>query len=154
MATLGRSSLVVCALTLACNTQNPARPAGTAAPSSATAAPATASTETATSGAKLPIPARPSDPTPDPITHPCVVSAAQYEKAIDEGKTDCKTDADCGCYQGGVGRKSGCGGVLNQQSLVPLSRIAKEFHDRGCKHTQQCAAWACQPKCDQGHCRR
>ncbi len=99
-------------------------------------------------------PARASDPTPDPITHPCVVLAAQYGNAIDKGETNCATDADCGCYQGGIGRKSGCGGVLNKASVAELAKIAKEFRNDGCKLTQNCAAWACQPKCDNGTCRK
>jgi len=97
--------------------------------------------------------APPSAPEPDPITHPCVVAAAQYDIAIKEGSDACQSDADCGCYQGGIG-KSGCGGVLNKESVGKLGEIAKRFHDMKCKITTNCAAWRCQPKCDNGHCRR
>ncbi len=128
-----------------CNKSSDPKP--TTATPSEPAATATASQPSAK-------PASPSDPIPDPITHPCAVSAAQYGIAIDKGETNCTTDADCGCYQGGIGRKSGCGGVLNKDSVAKLAKIAKEFHADGCKLTQQCAAWACQPKCDNGTCRK
>jgi hypothetical protein len=95
----------------------------------------------------------PAGPTPDPITHPCVVEAAQYDIAIEKGSDACQSDADCGCYQGGIG-KSGCGGVLNQESVRKLAEIAKRFHDMKCRRSVNCAAWACQPRCEGGHCRR
>lgn len=107
----------------------------------------------ATGEPTAPIPPRPGDPTPDPITHPCVVAAVQYDKAIEQGSDVCKSDADCGCYQGGIG-KSGCGGVLNKESVAKLGDIAKRFHDMKCRTTTQCAAWACLPKCENGHCSR
>jgi hypothetical protein len=139
-----RTTLLICFgwLCVACNnpdargptTAPSARPAATATPASATAAP-------------------PSAPEPDPITHPCVVAAAQYDKAIDEGSDACHTDADCGCYQGGIG-KSGCGGVLNKESVEKLGEIAKRFHDMKCQKPTSCGPWLCQPKCESGHCRR
>lgn len=92
-------------------------------------------------------------PTPDPITHPCVVTAAQYSIAIEKGSDACASDADCGCYQGGIG-KSGCGGVLNKESVSKLDVIAKSFHAMKCQPSVDCAAWACQPRCEAGHCKR
>ena len=91
---------------------------------------------------------------PDPITHPCVVAAAQYTAAIRKGSDVCSVDADCGCYQGGIGEKSGCGGVLNEKSVAELDAIARRFHDMKCDTTVDCAAWACTPRCLEGHCRR
>lgn len=96
--------------------------------------------------------ARPA-PEPDPITHPCVLSAAQYSIAIEKGSDACTADSDCGCYPGGIG-KSGCGGVLNAESVAKLEEIAKRFREMKCELTTQCAAWACAPRCDAGHCRR
>ena len=145
---------IAAALALSCNTQSAPKPNQGAEPTAAPKNTPAATTPTAAALPKKPIPARDTDPMPDPITHPCVVSAAQYTNAIEKGKTDCKTDSDCGCYQGGLGRRSGCGGVLNKESLVELSRIEAEFRKDGCKHTQQCAPWACQPKCENGHCRK
>ncbi|MCC6899762.1 MAG: hypothetical protein IT377_12355 [Polyangiaceae bacterium] len=92
-------------------------------------------------------------PTPDPITHPCVVTAAQYSIAIEKGSDACASDSDCDCYQGGIG-KSGCGGVLNKESVSKLDAIAKSFHGMKCQLAVDCAAWACEPRCEAGHCKR
>lgn len=94
-----------------------------------------------------------SETVPDPITHPCVVAAAQYTNALRAGSDECNADGDCACYQGGIGGASGCGGVLNRESVAKLDEIGKRFRDMKCPHTQLCAAWACQPRCAQGHCK-
>jgi hypothetical protein len=154
----GPFALVVCVLSLAaCTCSRDATPGSTeptaTATTESTVTVAPAGTPPTTAPAE-PIPARDTDPTPDPITHPCVVKAVNYDQAIESGSTACKTDADCGCYQGGIGDKSGCGGVLNRASVKKLDDIAKEFHDMKCKITQDCAAWACRPHCEAGACVR
>lgn len=83
-----------------------------------------------------------------------MVAAVNYDQAIASGSTSCKSDADCGCYQGGIGEKSGCGGVLNKESVKKLDAIAKEFHDMHCKISRNCAAWKCRPHCQAGACER
>lgn len=90
--------------------------------------------------------------TPDPITHPCMVTATQYDMAVSKGSDACQSDADCGCYQGGIG-KTGCGGVLSKDSVAKAEVLAKRYHEMKCPLTTQCAAWACQPKCIGGRCR-
>jgi hypothetical protein len=97
--------------------------------------------------------ARPKEPLPDPITHPCVVAAAQYDQTIAQGSVACAADSDCGCYAGGIG-KSGCGGVSSAATVAKLAGVAKRFHDMKCRTTVDCAAWACRPKCEGGRCRR
>jgi hypothetical protein len=142
----------ICAMTLGCNTQSAPQPSPSAVP---TVAPTPPQPSAATAPpTKDPIAPSDKAPMPDPITHPCVVTAAQYENAIEKGKTDCKADSDCGCYQGGISRKSGCGGVLNKESLKELTRIATEFRKDRCEDSQECAAWACQPKCVNGQCKK
>lgn len=138
-----RTAVVLCAACslLACNSQDARKP---------TVAPAETSAPLAQSA---PPAARPAEPTPDPITHPCVVAAAQYDIAIEKGSDACQGDADCGCYPGGIG-KSGCGGVLSSDSVRKLGEIAKRFHDMKCQSSSDCAAWACKPRCESGHCRR
>jgi hypothetical protein len=96
---------------------------------------------------------RPSDPTPDPITHPCVVKAAQFDVALDAADNSCKTDADCDCYPGGVTPKAGCGGVTSASAAKELHRLAQEFRADGCDWTQHCAPRACEPNCVDGSCR-
>jgi hypothetical protein len=92
------------------------------------------------------------DPTPDPITHPCVVKAAQFDVALAAADVSCRSDADCDCYPGGVTRKAGCGGVTSAASAKELHGIAQAFRADGCDWAQQCAAQVCDPKCVDGSC--
>ncbi len=146
-----RGTAVLVISFVACACSRDAQPTSTE-PTATAAAQSTATTAPPATAA--PIPARDTDPTPDPITHPCVVKAVNYDQAIESGSTACQTDADCGCYQGGIGDKSGCGGVLNKESVKKLDAIAKEFHEMDCKISRHCAAWACQPRCEAGACKR
>jgi hypothetical protein len=151
------SALCALALASACNNPNDTRaPATPASPEASTREPA--SSPTPATAAPTAAPAASSsggteEPTPDPITHPCVVAAAQYSIAIDESTADCRSDADCGCYQGGIG-KGGCGGVLNKKSVKKLDAIAKQFHEMKCPVTTHCAPWICKPRCEGGACRK
>ena len=91
-------------------------------------------------------------PTPDPITHPCVVTAAQFDRELDAADTSCKTDADCDCYPGGVTKQAGCGGITGAASAKKLHELAKAFREDGCKPVKQCAPRACEPRCIEGKC--
>ncbi|MEZ4225119.1 MAG: hypothetical protein R3B13_29475 [Polyangiaceae bacterium] len=158
MRTIAFGLLAPSFVALGCNNSSAPAPGPTNTPPSpqvqvptvSEPAPTTTPTVASTDPSSTSTPAN--EPTPDPITHPCVVHAAKYAAALDQGKTDCQTDADCGCYQGGIGRRSGCGGVLNLESLKTLAPSSKAFHDDGCRHTQNCAPWACMPKCRAGTC--
>ncbi len=98
-------------------------------------------------------PARPTDPTPDPITHPCVVDTARFKRALADRDDTCQADGDCGCYPGGM-EGSGCGGVTSKKSVAVLSGIVDQFRKHGCKLPLNCAAWQCRPSCVDGQCRR
>jgi hypothetical protein len=128
-------------------TQSPPQPTTTEAATAAS--PSTAASATAAAGGS-----GPSEPTPDPITHPCVVKAAQFKKALDEADDSCKTAADCDCYPGGVAHGSPCGGVTGKDTAKRLHAIAAEFHAMKCEQSAHCAAWRCEPKCTGGKCVR
>lgn len=98
-------------------------------------------------------PPRADDPIPDPITHPCVVAAAQFDKALASADAGCQADTDCDCYPGGVTNKAGCGGVTSAAVAKELHRIAGEFNADGCDLVQQCAPQLCEPRCVKGSCR-
>ncbi len=108
---------------------------------------------TATTGKPKAKPADPSDPSPDPITHPCVVKAAQFDIELAKNLNSCSTDAECDCFPGGVTDKAGCGGVRSKASAKKLHDINAEFGKMKCKLAQECGAQECKPKCDNGQCR-
>lgn len=144
----GRHALIVTglvALAISCEGKRPAttdRPATTPAP---VAGPPAATA--------LPVKsARPGDPEPDPITHPCVVDEARFTQALKDRDDRCSTDADCACYNGGM-RASGCGGVTSAKTAAQLAAIAEQFRKDGCRSGINCAAWACRPECASGRCR-
>jgi hypothetical protein len=79
---------------------------------------------------------------------------AEFERAMDEGSASCTTAADCACYPGGIGQRSGCGGVTGRETAARLGEIAQRYLAAGCRHTQLCAPWACAPRCESGSCVR
>lgn len=91
-------------------------------------------------------------PTPDPITHPCVVTAAQFDRELEEGDRSCTSPSDCECFPGGITKKAGCGGVTGGDSARKLHALASEFREDECKLVQQCAAQVCAPRCVDGQC--
>lgn len=96
-----------------------------------------------------------SAPTPDlKAQDPCAEIIKAYTDALERASLDCKTDADCGCYSGGLGPRSGCGGVVNRATLIKLQQLWLRFRDKGCRYTRQCAPRSCIPRCHQGQCVR
>lgn len=91
-------------------------------------------------------------PMPDPITHPCVVTAAQFDIAFRDGDKSCAGDADCVCIPMQVGSQSACGGVTSKKTNAQLLTLEKEFRKDGCSDPRKCAQKACQPKCVSGQC--
>ncbi len=124
-----------------------ANPPATAT-ASAPATPSVAPSETAS-----PVPRNRIDPTPDPVTHPCVVVQAKFKKRVDEANGACKKDLDCACYNP-VHGDLGCGGVTDSVTAAALRKMEDEFHRLGCAWPHQCAPWACTPKCVSGRCER
>lgn len=140
------SSLVLLALT-ACPAKDPA-PAAAETPSAQEAEPEKAPDLPADGAPEKEAEAL----TPDPITHPCVVTAAAFDKELETMDRSCQSDADCVCYPGGVSEKAGCGGVTNKASAEKLYELSRQFHDDGCRHVLQCAPRPCKTKCDAGQC--
>ncbi len=142
-------ALAAASFGIGCDAKTPAPQDPTSQPTAP--APTAASTATAAPPAAIRS-ARPSDPDPDPITHPCVVAIAQFEQKLKNAAGTCQSAADCDCYPGGLGRKSGCGGVTDKATAKTLHDLAAEFRKDGCTVTQNCAARACQPRCEAGKC--
>jgi hypothetical protein len=95
---------------------------------------------------------RSSDPQPDPITHPCVVTAAQFDIEVRDGDKSCRSDADCECFPNGVGSKNACGGVTSKKSATKLRELALEYAKMKCTSQVECAKRACLPRCNGGTC--
>ena len=89
---------------------------------------------------------------PDPITHPCVVTSAQFDIAFRDGDKSCKSDADCECIPHRVGSRHACSGVTSKQTGAKLRALAKEFLDMKCQDTRKCAQTKCAPRCVSGLC--
>lgn len=143
--------MLVALVATACKQQNDG--AHTPPASSPGATPPAATTAPTATTAKATRSARPSDPDPDPITHPCVVAIAQFEVALKAAPGACSAAADCACYPGGVGKLSGCGGVTDKVTANKLQTIASAYRKDGCSPTVNCAPRLCQPRCDDGKCR-
>lgn len=93
----------------------------------------------------------PSDPPPE--ENPCEPLIAEVTEVLNGGSTECSETADCGCYSGGMGPRSGCGGVANRATLDLLGPIAVRFRATECYPTVNCAPWSCTPICEDGQCR-
>ncbi|GMV16441.1 MAG: hypothetical protein HS104_18975 [Polyangiaceae bacterium] len=101
------------------------------------------------------------EPTPVPTVAATVPSAApadpcqeirdRFNAELAKRTDQCKTASDCACHGAEGG---GCGGVTDSATAKRLAPISKEFHDSKCRYTVQCAAWACEPKCQNGRCTR
>ena len=92
------------------------------------------------------------EPTPDPITHPCVVTSAQFDIAFQDGDKTCQSDADCECIPRRIGSRHGCSGVTSKKTMPKLRALAKQFAEMKCADTHKCAQQACQPRCVSGQC--
>lgn len=120
-------------------------PTATSTQADGTAAPSTTGTPPPTGGAEEPI--------PDPITHPCVVTAAKYDVVLAGASGACSTDADCDCFPGGISRKGACGGVTDKKTAAQLHALNAEFAKDKCVKEMNCAPRPCTPKCDKGICK-
>jgi hypothetical protein len=89
-----------------------------------------------------------------PVVDVCEAYIAEYAAALEARDDACARDADCACYQGGVGPAAGCGGVTGRATAVTLDAILARFQAAACDYTQQCAPWACEPRCVEGRCSR
>lgn len=85
---------------------------------------------------------------------PCDAHIAEFARVLGAASGACTTAADCGCYPGGVGGASACGGVTDARTADRLRAIADRFHAEGCDGTIQCAPWICAPKCENARCVR
>ena len=104
-------------------------------------------------------PAQPGAPEPrvaDPPTgappDPCAQVIADYDRILSEAPVRCASDSDCACYSGGVSDRKGCGGVDHRDKAGRLDAARERFRAAGCRATIHCAAWMCQPVCDNGSC--
>jgi hypothetical protein len=114
--------------------------------------PATPDAAATAAPAASPTNAAPDDPMPDPITHPCVVTSAQFDIAFQDGDKTCQSDADCECIPLRVGSRHGCSGVTSKKAMAKLRALAKEFAKMKCSDTHKCAKQTCQPRCVSGQC--
>ena len=142
---------LVASLLLVCCTREPAPPsanpeAGAGTPAVPTAPP------TASGVAAAPKPAAPDDPMPDPITHPCVVTAAQFDIAVQEGDKSCNDDVDCECIPERIGSRYACGGVTAKKNGAKLRELAKSFTEMKCEPMRKCEQKTCTPRCVDGQC--
>ena len=84
---------------------------------------------------------------------PCPALVRRWEVALAAASLACTTDADCGCFNGGVSEQAGCGGVAAKPSVATLEAIRTEFL-ASCDMALQCAAWVCSPRCAEERCAR
>jgi hypothetical protein len=89
---------------------------------------------------------------PDPITHPCVVTSAQFDVAVAADDKSCKVDADCVCIPLRVGSRHGCSGIVSKKTIGKLLELEKEFQKLKCEATHKCKQAVCAPKCVSGVC--
>lgn len=82
----------------------------------------------------------------------CERIIADYARVLERAPLTCVKDADCGCYNGGVGPRAGCGGVAERATLSRLDALWKKFRAAGCRYTQHCGPWQCRPLCRRGKC--
>jgi hypothetical protein len=92
------------------------------------------------------------EPAPIEPVDACGDLIAEYASILDASSGTCATDADCGCYQGGVGPRAGCGGVTDRTSTTRLDALLERYRNAGCNYTQLCGPWACNPRCNAGRC--
>lgn len=145
-----RIELALCLLLVSCTRETAppsARPDAGGGPTAA--APSTAP---AVVTQPKPKPAAPDDPMPDPITHPCVVTAAQFDVAVREGDKSCQKDADCECIPERIGSRYACGGVTAKRNGAKLRELAKEFAAMKCESMRKCKQAKCEPRCVDGQC--
>jgi len=127
-----RASLVALALLVACREEPPPKPAPAPPP---VVAPAPAPADAPAAARK------------------CDDVQADFDRAVTAATAlDCATDADCGCYPGGVSPRHGCGGVVNRATVAKAEALKAEMHTVTCVISIACAAWSCQPACVAGHC--
>lgn len=107
---------------------------------------------TATASAATPAQAVNDEPEPDPVTHPCVVTSAQFDIAFQDGDKTCQSDSDCECIPLRIGARHGCGGVTSSKTMTKLRALAKDFAEMKCRDTHKCAQQRCQPRCVSGQC--
>ncbi|MBK9001667.1 MAG: hypothetical protein IPM35_38590 [Myxococcales bacterium] len=114
-------------------------------------------------------PVAPAEPTPEPprpvepaatgaavapsaaSPDPCQAIRDRFNQELAKRTDQCSTASDCACHGAEGG---GCGGVTDSSTAKRLEPISKEFHDKKCRYTVQCAPWACEPKCQNGRCTR
>jgi hypothetical protein len=98
------------------------------------------------------------NPSPDPSASAagssstaCAAIVAKYDGLVATGGA-CAADGDCACFNGGVSPKTPCGGVSDHTSAANLDQLRAEYTSAHCSGKINCAAWACAPKCNAGHC--
>ena len=82
----------------------------------------------------------------------CEAQVAAITAVLNSGSTACETTADCGCYGGGMGPRSKCGGLANSDTLARLAPLQRRFRASDCYPTQHCGPWSCVPVCREGRC--
>lgn len=92
-------------------------------------------------------------PAEAPQEEACAPLIAQVTEILNGGSVECSEAPDCGCYSGGMGPRSSCGGIANRTTLNRLAPIATRFRASDCYPTSNCAAWQCIPVCEAGQCR-
>jgi len=86
-------------------------------------------------------------------THDCASVERDYDAVVEApSATSCAADGDCGCYQGGVSKRHGCGGIANKTAIRTAQTLAAEMSAASCGGGISCAAWTCSPRCESGLC--
>jgi hypothetical protein len=83
----------------------------------------------------------------------CAGYQAAYNDELARSANACNKDADCTCYNGGITKEHGCGGITDKTTAAKIEAIAKEAKAHNCGSGIQCAAWSCMPICSKsGKC--
>ena len=82
----------------------------------------------------------------------CDALTERWSTTLAHAPGTCTTAADCACFNGGIEKAHGCGGVTDRATAEALEQVRADFAKAQCKSGIDCGAWACAPKCAAGRC--
>lgn len=81
----------------------------------------------------------------------CAAIVAQQKQRARALPSPCKTDAECGCYNGGT-PVTHCGGYAARGLAAKLDALTRRYVEGRCSPALNCAPRLCNPGCVRGRC--